>query len=312
MGAKLYKYLGPEIVGRAFEERGACTFKCSLPRDFNDPFELFLTIDYQQDPDVLAYYREVIGEIPQRATTCFSRSPEVIPMWAHYAENHTGIVLEVDEDCVSETHPETAFGDVEYLAEADPGILAALHHAQTTCKPRHVYMLQKAVLSAAYYTKHTCWAHEQERRLLAHDDDIVTVDGLLLFPVSIECITAVIVGYRATDAMKEALKKIAAATNSRYLEMRIGRSSIKPHFVDEAGAVWVFDEGQIIRCKSTCLSCGQPVDDDKDTCSWCAITSEDDEHAARRNPMRMLSSYGMLEGYYKDTSEIDRRFRKKE
>ena len=147
MGAKLYKYLGPEIVGRAFEERVTCTFKCSLPRDFNDPFELFLTIDYQQDPDVLAYYREVIGAIPQRATTCFSKSPEVVPMWVHYAENHTGVVLEVDEDCVSESHPETAFGDVDYLAEADPGILAALRHAQTTCKPRHVYMLQKAVLT---------------------------------------------------------------------------------------------------------------------------------------------------------------------
>src|SRR6202051_1411211 len=90
------------------------TLKCSLPKDFNDPYELFLTIDFNQEPDLLAFYADAIGEIPQSPTTCFSRSPAVIPMWAHYAQNHEGFVIEVSEEKLCEMLPEIACGDVSY------------------------------------------------------------------------------------------------------------------------------------------------------------------------------------------------------
>ena len=310
MGTKAYKYLRSASVEKVSAEAGTCAFKCSYPRDFNDPYELFLTVDYEQDPEVPAYYHEVIGAIPQLATTCFSKSPEVVPMWAHYAENHTGVVIEVDEDCVLERYPEIAFGDVDYRDGADPDILKALHHAIGTKKPRHTYIVQKAVLSAAYYTKLLSWSYEQERRLLARPEETVTVDGNVLVRMPIRCVTSLIVGFRATAETKSAVKELSARNRCRYLEMKVGRTRAKPFFVDEKGNVWVFEGGQFIESASVCESCGEPIHDGKDQCSWCAMTPEDADQAARQNPMRMLANYELLEGYYRDMAEIDRRHRK--
>ena len=95
---KIYKYIGPEHIDKVFHSSDVVTLKCSLPKEFNDPYELFLTIDFNERPDALAYYADAIGELPQLPTTCFSRSPVVIPMWAHYAQNHQGFAVEFSED----------------------------------------------------------------------------------------------------------------------------------------------------------------------------------------------------------------------
>jgi len=95
---KVYKYIGPDILDITFSNEGLCGFKCSYPKDYNDPYELFLTVDLEEKPEILAFYNDVINKIPQYPTTCFSRSPIVTPMWAHYAHNSKGFVLEVDED----------------------------------------------------------------------------------------------------------------------------------------------------------------------------------------------------------------------
>jgi len=307
VSARLYKYLGPQVIAKAFAAENSVAFKCSLPRDFNDPYELFLTIDYHQDPEALAYYRETVGEVTQHPTTCFSNSPEVIPMWAHYAENHEGAVVEVDEACIMQRYPDAAFGDVDYADQAEPRIAELLRHAHTTCKPRHVYMLQQAVGSAAYFTKLTCWSYEQERRLLVSKKDVVAANGIDLLRVPTKCVTALIAGCRASEETKKSLKDIAGRTGSRYFEMNISRSNSKPYFIDGAGTVWEFRAGQFEERDFTCGSCGEPVQQDKDQCPWCSIAEDDEHEAARRNPMRMLSAHGLLEGYYRDMAEIDRK-----
>lgn len=306
MGAKLYKYLGPEVTDKVFTDPESCSFRCSLPEDFNDPYELFLIVDYNQDPGVLAFYRDTIGQIPQIATTCFSKSPEVVPMWAHYSSNHEGIVIEVDEEKVSKAFPNTGFGDVDYQDAPDPNILELLHHAHATCKPRHVYLLQRAVFSAAYYTKQTCWGYEQERRLLAQDEDVVRMDDLILFRVPNAAVTTIIVGHKATQETKAKVVALATSLGCASLEMRIGHSSLKPYFVDSMGALWVFKDGQLVSHNNSCASCGEPVQAGNDTCPWCSIQQDHDVDAARRNPMRMLSRYGLLEGYYKSMEDIRR------
>jgi hypothetical protein len=82
----------------AFEKEDYCGFKFSFPKDYNDPYELFLTINFEDDPEVIAFYNEIVREIHQLPTTCFSNSPIVTPMWAHYAHNSKGFVIEIDED----------------------------------------------------------------------------------------------------------------------------------------------------------------------------------------------------------------------
>jgi hypothetical protein len=105
--ASFSSYVGATYLAKVFASKDHVTLKCSHPKDFSDPYELFLTMGFNQDPEALAFYSEVVGQLPQLPTTCFSRSPIVIPMWAHYAQNLQGFVIEFDEDLVAQLFPES-------------------------------------------------------------------------------------------------------------------------------------------------------------------------------------------------------------
>ncbi|CAK8724761.1 hypothetical protein GMJAKD_14775 [Candidatus Electrothrix aarhusensis] len=166
MGNKLYKYAGPDIFEKAFSALGKCSFKCSYSKEFNDPYELFLTINYEQRPDGASLLSRNYWRYSPASYDMFFKSPDIIPMWAHYAHNIEEVVLEVDEEKINEYFPEIRLGDIDYQDKANGEIEGMLHKALMTCKPRHVYFLQTAVKRTAYYTKSTCWSYEQERRLV--------------------------------------------------------------------------------------------------------------------------------------------------
>lgn len=54
MGSKIYKFVGPKVAPLVLPESGGAVFRMSFPRDFNDPYELFLTIDPDEKPEFLA------------------------------------------------------------------------------------------------------------------------------------------------------------------------------------------------------------------------------------------------------------------
>lgn len=114
MSKRIYKYVGPENVGKVFSSSAKVSLKCSRPENFNDPYELFLTTDFNLDPESLAAYAEAIGELPQLPTTCFSCSPIVVPMWAHYAQNHQGFAIEFSEEDLGLALPESRIDSVRY------------------------------------------------------------------------------------------------------------------------------------------------------------------------------------------------------
>lgn len=310
MGKKAYKYVSADVIDKAFSQKGNCHLKCSYPKEFNDPYELFLTIDYNQKPDVLAYYHETIGQLPQLATTCFSKSPDVIPMWAHYAHNHQGVVIEVDEEILSDYIPEIRFGDIDYLDEPNETILEFLLRAHTTCKPRHVYFLQKAVFSAAYYTKNTCWSYEQERRLVIAPEDCVELNDLLLIQLPNESITSLIVGHRSSLDTKENIKSLSKTIGCSYYEMHIGRSNPKPYFSSDGKSSYTFNGNKIIKNKNSCKTCNEPVYEANKMCPWCSIEHIHKLSAASRNPMRTMAEIGILERYYREANEISRGLKK--
>lgn len=196
MGKKLYKYMGAEVLNMAFAKNGFCSLKCSYPKDYNDPYELFLTISFQQTPDVLAFYKEVVSEIGQYPTTCFSKSPIVTPMWAHYANNGTGFVIEIDEDKLSSHIDHKGLDDVAYQDEARSEIESSLQMAYQIGKPRHLMFLRQAAYYAAYFTKSSCWNYELERRLIVNDRDIENINGNMILYIPLDCISKIIAGPR--------------------------------------------------------------------------------------------------------------------
>lgn len=306
MGKRLYKYVGPEYLNKVFGKDGFVTVKCSLPEDFNDPYELFLTVDFGEEPEVLALYQDVIGKIPQLPTTCFSRSPIVLPMWAHYAKNLQGAVIEIDEDILADKFPGSGFGDIDYQDAASEGLTDLLYRAYEIGKFRYFDWLNRGVFSAAYFTKATCWGYEQERRMLAGKDETYLVDDQILLDIPKECITALVCGSKASKETISSLQENAAKLDCDLYELRIGRSSITPYFVDASGVTFVSGDEGITRCTSACAGCKEPIPAGTDECSWCRINEDHAWDAMNRNSFRMLQHYGLLEKYLEGTEKIIR------
>ncbi len=300
MSKKLYKYIGPDFLEKVFDDN-YCIFKCSYPKDFNDPYELFLTIDFNQEPELLAYYQEVIGELPQKPTTCFSQSPCIIPMWAHYAHNHRGIAVEIDEKKIKNHLPDVRFGDVDYLDEPSNSLLDLLHRAYAIGKPRYHFMLQQRVFSAAYYTKQSFWKYELERRIVASEDSILKRDDLLLLRIPNDCVTSIIVGQLATKTTLKAVSYITDKIGIKFYKLKIGKLTPEPFFVDTDQNTYMFDGNKIVRSQYYCELCGEPTKENN-ICGWCAIQDHHRRIAASNNPFRALAHAGLLDDYYKEMS----------
>jgi Protein of unknown function (DUF2971) len=306
LSKKIYKYVGPDVLEKAFTQDGICRFKCSYPQDFNDPYELSLTIDFNQKPEILAFYAETVGSMPQKATTCFSKLPNVIPMWAHYGHNHCGLVIEIDEEKIQERFPEVSFGDVDYQDEPHDYIIEHLYRAFGTKKPRHTYILWQAVMSGAYYTKSACWSYEQERRLVLPSKYIDDNSGLMLFSIPYDCVTAIISGTKATIDNRSIAKQITNACACSGYQMVIGRSSTEPYFIDESGTTYIFNQGSISAAPHSCPVCKEPIATEMKKCGWCSIEDFHRENAAGSNPMRVISNAGLLDNYLAGMREIDK------
>ncbi|WP_115528369.1 MULTISPECIES: DUF2971 domain-containing protein [Xanthomonas] len=309
MGGKIYKYFSPQVADLVFNDAGV-TLKFSLPKDFNDPYELFLTVDYLSDPDALACYEEAIGSIPQDPTTCFSVSPSISPMWAHYGQNAAGFVIEFDEEELKECFPESNFGNVTYQNEPSEGLTEMLYRVCHIGKPRYTYMLRNGAYSAAYFTKAACWSYEMERRMVVQIEHIRESNGILLMDVPKQCITSIITGARADLEFVESVRARATQFNCSFFEMKIGRSTIKPYFFDSCRETCIFDGTEISQASVTCNSCGEPVRDGNEKCSWCQIDDGHRREAAIKNPYRMLHRFGRLEAYIQAMDKITNGIRK--
>jgi hypothetical protein len=308
----LYKYLPADLADVVFTKDNQVTLKFSKPKDFNDPYELFLATDFGGDPEMLACYAEAIGELPQYPTTCFSRSPIVIPMWAHYAHNHKGFVIEFSEEAILENFPETRIDNVAYQDGPAHDFSDLVSRVLHIGKPRYTYFLQGAVVNAAYFTKSTCWAYEQERRMVVGDEDIVVSGDLMLMNIPGTCVSSIICGARADNETKNRLKELAQMFFADFYELRIGKTSAVPYLVDSGGKTYLFADAKITSSNNFCASCSEPIEEDEQECAWCQITDETKRAVASRNAYRIIDHYGGLENYIAEMDAISRAARKKE
>jgi Protein of unknown function (DUF2971) len=306
MTKKIYKYVGPRYLDRVIGPDNIVTLKCAYPRDFNDPYELFLTIDFEQEPGALAFYMDVVGELPQLPTTCFSRSPMVIPMWAHYADNLQGFAIEFDEELLSRIFQDSSFGDVNYRDGPSDDNGELLQRAFVLGKFRYLYQLRAGIFNAAYFTKTACWSYEEERRMVATPDQTRNDNGLILLDVPRECITALICGPRASEDTAHAVRNKADQLGCDYFAVKTGRTSPVPYFLDSTGATFTFDGSRIGRSPHFCGSCKEPSDGASELCSWCRINESHEQEAVPRNSYRLLDHYGLLGGYIEGMDKITR------
>jgi hypothetical protein len=310
MARNLYKYSPPVVLDLMFDRDDFCGIKCSYPKDYNDPYELFLSVDLKGSSDTLATYREVIRELPQYPTTCFSKAPTVPPMWAHYANNHTGFVLEFNADAIGKHFEHVSIRDVTYRDSPDPEIEYFLRRSAVTMKNRHAVWLQKLVLTEAYFSKFTSWQYEEECRLITSEDEIDEVSGNMILFVPTDCISKIIIGKNASKKLVERSAELAKKYGIEWLHSQIGKSNSLPFFTSEDGSTLTYREGEIAAAENTCGNCSEPIDAEDELCPWCRITDEDEYVAARSNPLRVLDHFGMLEDYMRSVEAIERATKK--
>ena len=306
---KLYKYASARTVDKIFRRDGAVYLKASRPKDFNDPFELFLTLRTAGvEPEVLAFYQDVVGAVPQWPTICFTKRPDVIPMWAHYGQECSGFAVEVDEELLTKTFPEIRAEDVSYSLDPTTIDIGLVQNAAMTCKPRHSYFVQSAAVSAAYFTKNAVWNYEVERRVVLNSTATVSIARHTLLRLSEKSVTALIAGPRANTRFRRRLKVMADSLGAAYFQLHIPRNSTTAFFTSGAGETFTFDGTTLALREDTCIECGEPLQDDSnETCAWCSISEAHRLDAARSNPLRMLSGLGMLEEYVEGMRRITKR-----
>jgi hypothetical protein len=299
--SNLYKFLGESVVDVLLNSKDDFGIKFSHLSDYNDPYEFFLTIDYNVPADMLATYKEAIGMVVKEPATCFAKSPAILPMWAHYAGNSNGFALEIDEgklcgylDTFAEK--EYGFGDIDYQNEPHSNLTDLLAMAARRCKPRDMYFLYKAIKSAAYYTKTSDWSYERERRMVIGEKYLKNIAGNSILFAPKECIKSVIVGQKAKPELKEKIRTITSKIGCRFLEIVIGQSSPNPYYKNEKCETLIFDGAEISIAQHFCATCKEPTVSEK-KCSWCSITKDDEVNASSRNAFRIFHNHGILGDY---------------
>ncbi len=303
---KIYKYFSHDVLDLVFDRDGFCGVKCSLPKDYNDPYELFLGMDLNTPTEQLAFYKDIVGGIPQNPTTCFSQSPIVSPMWAHYADNHSGFVLEFDLDGLQKHFEGNPIWEVSYRKGPHENLKKILERAAVLLKPRYSYDLQEFVFVESYFTKYDEWSYERECRFVDMKKVTEDIHGNRILFIPIEFVTSIIVGPKFPQGSFETSLSLAADNDIDWYHLNIGKSHPKPYMKNEDNDVFIFENECITNTDKTCESCSEPLTQNTSLCPWCSITESHEENAARNNPFRMIDSMGGLEDYMRAMGKIGR------
>ncbi len=299
--SKIYKYFPADVLPLVAQKEGFFSLKCSLPKEYNDPYELFLSVDLSAQKELLATYKEIIEELPQFPTTCFSKSPIVSPMWAHYACNHSGFVLEFDLEQLKAHFGNARFNEIVYRDAPDPSLLKYLQMAAFRCKPRDALFLTRAVFKEGYFSKYSEWGYEREFRLVAQPDDIIDVSGVKILEVPKDCVTALIVGPHFPENFGHLVKELCQREELIAYQLKIGKSLPKPFLVGTDGAAYIFADEVITKIEQLCDTCSEPLISTTKLCTWCSIDENTATEAAQRNPFNILDQIGALESYIKNS-----------
>ena len=295
--SKIYKYLSHDVMRLVFDRDELCGVKCSLPKDYNDPYELFLGMDLNTPSDQLAFYNDVVGGIPQNPTTCFSKSPIVAPMWAHYANNHSGFVLEFDLEGMQKHFEGNPIWEVSYRVGPHENLKKILEKAAVLKKPRYAYELQEFVFVESYFTKYEEWNYEREYRFVDMKNLTEDLHGNSILFIPIEFVTSIIVGPKFPQEKLEESLSIAAENDLAWYQLHVGKSYPKPYVRDEDEDVFIFQNGELSRTDNLCESCSEPLKNQGTLCPWCSITEAHEEVAVQNNPFRMIDAIGELDNY---------------
>ena len=165
----LYKYMTLESARIALQEN---TLIFSLPLTFNDPFELaqIETLKSSNSKPKRSLLKQLFET--NIGILCLTRTPLNPLMWAHYAEDHKGVVIGIDVDKAGFNNVDSNmipanFGHMLYT-KTRPNIhpnvdYLAQSKLLTSCKfQKDIYEL----LQSYFLNKSSDWHYEEEIRVV--------------------------------------------------------------------------------------------------------------------------------------------------
>ncbi len=167
----LYKYVGFDAGLKILETN---TLGFSLPRDFNDPFEVTAlalkgeTVNFSVE--TVAVRNRFINKY---AVLCLTRVPLNPLMWSHYADSHKGVVIGIDtEKAGLENFNDYVIpaqrGEMIYLNTV-PKLINSINSEQLMQigNPELIFWeSNERLLKHAFLYKQLCWAYEEEVRVV--------------------------------------------------------------------------------------------------------------------------------------------------
>lgn len=213
------------------------TLKFTHPHKFNDPFDYHPTCEvegitkyykrvrtennWQKELELANFkhlrkhtkvlrsseFREAISKIC--AITCFSRSPFILPMWAHYGNNHDGCVLEFRHISNIELNEVIS----KKIRLYNSGFLIPFDVIYSDVRPK---IFDKNGVSNTENTgfnscfiKAKAWEYEQEVRVIKEGEE-----GIYKFPM--EQLVAIHFGMRVSQDKKRAIANSVRSLNNQH------------------------------------------------------------------------------------------------
>jgi hypothetical protein len=255
----------------------------ALPSQYNDPYELFLQPSRPLPKRQRAFYKAFLGSLAEFPVTCFSRRPDSVAMWAHYARDGTGVCLGFDEDALTDAFPYANVGDVRYVATSAQIEAWEIDHAYKTGKNRHTQWLLNDAYGQAYFVKRLEWSYELERRIVVDRRSLRKSSAGFLARVPIQSLRYIIVGASADERIVRLCRRRATQHGLYLARFTVGKRAFEPFFVTDS-TVLHWKDRAFVRCGSVCRQCGEPARvGSSGLCAWCSIDDHDKGSAALRS-----------------------------
>jgi Protein of unknown function (DUF2971) len=231
------------------------------PSEFNDPFDGLLSKDSydhflknapfktEEERDKIAKRFDDNWEqeaqfirVDDWGVICFTEKSDCLLMWAHYANDHKGIIIEFDTTCSgTKTH---SFFEGVVDSSTPPKVLKAkvnsVNYPPSRERPSpKPSSFQQLLINNLYYgfSKSEEWAYEGEHRMsLNYNElsDVIQKDGMHFLKMPEEVISGIYIGCRADNA-KEMKKKeiIDNFTEAKKRNSKIGHVKLFESVLDE-------------------------------------------------------------------------------
>ncbi len=233
----LYKYIPTDSIKFFFERKTICF---SPSNKFNDPFEIKAKFKNIPREDIMSLIsksersiehfkgkylsQHILDKSIQEAFNksandygilCLSSEENIILMWSHYAENHSGLVIGIDIE-------KLIYFLKSKLNIPEPKI-KAVSYSKFPFEINSLIDITNIV--SIYFNKYEAWSYEQEWRMIFPCRDIknsdykpIPINGVITIPENV--IHSVTFGVKTTCKTINTIKKYIANNNFNHVKLK--------------------------------------------------------------------------------------------